>query len=322
MFKYLERIKSVVKGKLEVLGLFSWMRTTSFPGAFGVTLYDLYLFVRKESRQFDISVRANSMSFNFFLSLFPLLLVMFTIIPFLPLNDHFFETLRAAIMEVMPGKTGKSLYSFIKDLATKPQLNLLSVSSILVIYFASNGVMAMINGFEKSYPTTFEEWPGWYKRLRAIGLTFLLAVILLASIILIILGNVILKWFYSLTGIIPSSFQSGSFHLLRWLVIIALYYTGISSIYRFAVSARKRFAFFTPGATLATVLSLLTSYLFSFYIDNFSSYNKLYGSIGTVIALMLWIQFNAFILIIGFELNASIAITRDMKIMEERNDLF
>lgn len=322
MVKYIDKLKKLVKGRLEVLGLFSWMRTTTFPGSYGVTLYDLYLFVRKESRQFDISSRANSMAFNFFLSLFPLLLVLFTIIPYLPLNDHFFETIRAAILEVMPGKTGKALYAFIKDLTTKPQLNLLSVSSILVIYFASNGVMAMINGFEKSFPTTFEAWPGWYKRVRAILLTFLLAIILLASIILIILGNVILKWIYSVTGIVPSSFQSGSYHLLRWMVIIALYYTGITSIYRFAVSARKRFTFFTPGATLATFLSLFTSYVFSFYIDNFSSYNKLYGSIGTVIAMMLWIQFNAFILIVGFELNASIAITRDMKIMEEREDIF
>jgi len=98
-----------------------------------------------------------------------------------------------------------------------------------------------------------------------------------------------------------------------------LFYSGISSIYRFAVSARKRFNFFTPGATLATVSSLITSYLFSFYVDNFSSYNKLYGSIGTVIAVMLWIQLNAFILLVGFELNASIAITRDYKIMADNS---
>lgn len=317
----IRKIQKKVLQKLEVLGLFSWMRSTSFPGAYGVTFFDLFQFIKKEARQIDINTRANSMAFNFFLSLFPLLLVLFTVIPFFPLNAHFYETIKTSISEVMPGQAGNSLFRFIKDLTTKPQLNLLSISSILVIYFASNGVMAMIQGFEKSFPTTFETWSGWYKRFRAILLTFLLAFILLASVILIILGNVILHWLYDLTGIVPSSFQSASFHILRWLVIIALYYTGITSIYRFAVSARKRFAFFTPGATLATFLSLLTSYVFSFYVDNFSSYNKLYGSIGTVIAVMLWIQLNAFILIIGFELNASIAITRDMKIMEERHDL-
>lgn len=313
----ISKIQKRVTRKLEQLGLFSWMRSTKFPGAFGVTFYDLFQFLKKESSQIDITTRANSMAFSFFLSLFPLLLVFFTVIPYLPINDSFYETIRNSIKEIMPGQAGNSLFHFIIDLTTKPQLNILSISSILVVYFASNGVMAMIQGFEKSYPTTFETWTGWHKRLRAIFLTFLLAFILFASVVLIIMGNVILSWLYKQSGIVPTSMQSASFHILRWLGIILLYYGGITSIYRFAVSARKRFTFLTPGATLATILSLLTSYLFSFYVDNFGSYNRLYGSIGTVIAIMLWIQLNAFILIIGFELNASIAITRDMKIMED-----
>ena len=254
--------------KLEQLGLFSWMRSTKFPGAFGVTFYDLFQFIKKESNQIDIETRANSMAFSFFLSLFPLLLVLFTIIPYFPIQEHFYETMRISISEIMPGRAGDSLFNFIIDLTTKPQLNILSISSILVIYFASNGVMAMIQGFEKSFPTTFETWTGWHKRLRAIFLTFLLAFILLASVILIILGNVILNWLFKQTGIVPGSMQSASFHLLRWLGIILLFYFGITSIYRFAVSARKRFNFFTPGATLATFLSLFTSYIFSFYVDN------------------------------------------------------
>lgn len=309
-------IQNFIYNKLESLGLFSWMRITKFPGAYGVNFYDLFVFIRKEAKQIDITTRANAMAFNFFLSLFPLLLVVFTLVPFLHIGAHSFSVLRTSILEVMPGKAGNSLYKFIIDLATTKQLNLLSVSFAFGIYFASNGVMAMINGFEKSYPTTFERWSGWYKRLRAILLTFLLAFILMASIILIIMANVILNWVYDLLGFVPGSFQLISFHVLRWLCIVVLYYTGITSIYRFAVSARKRFHFFSPGSTLATILSLVTSFLFSFYVDHFSSYNRLYGSIGTVIAVMLWIQLNAFILIIGFELNASIAITRDMKIME------
>lgn len=314
MFK---KYKTKIIARLEKSGFFAWTRTTSIPGAQGVSIYDLYMFLKHESKQMDIVTRANSMSYSFFLSLFPLLILLITLLPYFPVYSNFNETIRSFINDLMPGAAGDALYRFITDLTTRPQKNVLSLSFIMVIFFSSEGVMAMVKGFEKAYPDTFETWTGWHKRVRAIFLTFLLAFILISSVILIVLGNVLLTWLLSKAGVNEGSFQSNSLHFLRWVVIILLFYSGISSIYRFAVSTRRRFKFFTPGASLATTLSLLTSYLFSFWVDNFSSYNMLYGSIGTIIAVMIWIQLNAFILLVGFELNASIAITRDFRIMQE-----
>ncbi len=314
-----EKIKKRLFYGLEKSGILSWTRTTSIPGAYGVSIYDLTVFLWHESKQIDLVTRSNSMAFSFFLSLFPLLILLFTLLPFLPVYSNFNAIIQSSISDVLPGKAGDALYRFIADLTTRPQKNVLSLSFLLAIYFSSNGVMAMVKGFEKAYPSTFETWSEWHKRIRSIFLTFLLAFILTASVILIIVGNVLLTWVLSKFGINAGSFLSNSLHFLRWIIIILLFYAGISSIYRFAVSTRKKFKFITPGATLATVSSLLVSYLFSFYVDHFNSYNKLYGSIGTVIAVMLWIQLNAFILLVGFELNASIAITRDYKIMADKS---
>ena len=104
----------------------------------------------------------------------------------------------------------------------------------------------------------------------------------------------------------------------KWVVVLALFYTTFSTIYRYGSSTRRRISFFSPGAMLATLLSVLTSWGFSYYVNNFNSYNKVYGSIGTLIVMMIWIQLNCMILLIGFELNVSISSLK--KIADERKD--
>jgi membrane protein len=137
----------------------------------------------------------------------------------------------------------------------------------------------------------------------------------LASVMLIIAGDYLLEYvFNSLGGVDGAIF----FSALRWLLAILLIYSGITVIYRYGPSMKRRIAFINPGAILATGLSLLTSVLFSFFINNFGRYNEFYGSIGALIIVMVWLQFNAYILLIGFELNASIAVNRDL--LEDRED--
>ena len=169
----------------------------------------------------------------------------------------------------------------------------------------------MMQGFEKAYPITFHQRPWWKNRLIAIQLTFLLGALLIASFILVILGNSILTWVFTLIN--ANKILVFLLFVLRWLTIVCVFYGGIALIYRYGIPMKKRLEFYTPGATLATISSLLASISFSYYVENFGNYNKLYGSIGSLIVLMLWIQLNAFILLVGFELNASIAINRDLR---------
>jgi membrane protein len=128
------------------------------------------------------------------------------------------------------------------------------------------------------------------------------------SVVLVILGNTILHYVFQF--IRADYITRWLLFIFRWVVVLALFYAGISTIYRYGSSTHRKIPFFTPGATLATLLSILSSWGFSFYVDNFGTYNKVYGSIGTLIVLLVWLQLNCLIILIGFELNASILVLR------------
>jgi len=268
-------------------------------------------FVYDEVNEDALLTRANSMAFSFFLAIFPGLIMLISLLPYFPISMDFFGTLQVSIKQIIPGSAGDMIFKTIKDIATIPQSGVLSFGFFLSIWFSSNGMMSMMSGLAKDYPTTFKQRGDFHKRLVSIQLTFLVALVLVASMVLIILGNTILGFVFHYIHV-DSQIEIG-FSVLRWLVVLLLFYTTFSTIYRFGSSTWRPIPFFNPGALLATVLSIATSWGFSFYVDNFGSYNKLYGSIGTLIVLMIWIQLNCLILLIGFELNAGIAVLRDRR---------
>ena len=297
-----------------------WSKEHSLPGFAAVPIYDVIIFVFNEIGRFDLFTRANSMAYSFFLALFPSLISLFTLLPYLrqyllqyiPDNENIEVIIQEEIQQFLPGNVGLELNSFIQDLITNPRVGLLSFGFLLAIVFASNGMLGMMKSFEKSYAKTFKKRTIFRKRIIAIFLTFQLAILMLTSVVFIIIGNLIIS---ALADFIKLSwFSEMSIYLIRWIVIFLLFYTVISIIYRYGAATHVRFKLLTPGATLATILCILSSVVFSWYVNNLGNYNELYGSIGTIIVLMLWIQINSLILLIGFELNASIAINRDLKI--------
>jgi len=216
-----------------------------------------------------------------------------------------------AIRQIMPGVAGDRVFQFIYNIISEPRYGLLSFGFLLAIIFASNGMLALMQGFEKSYDKTFKKRGGIKKRLIAILLTFQVGILVIGSVVLVILGNFLVEL---ITEFIHLDFLSVLLlNATRWLGILVLYYLGIAIIYRYGVPVHKKFHIFSPGATLATLLCIISSLAFSYYVNQFNTYNELYGSIGTIIVLMLWVQLNSLILLIGFELNASIAINRDLK---------
>lgn len=296
------------------LRLVEWSKTHSLPGLRKIPIYNLLVFIDKETQEDAIVTRANSMAFSFFMAIFPSIIVLFTLLAYTPLYENFDDVLSNAIHEVMPGSAGKLIFKTIQDIATIPRSGLLSFGFFLAIWFASNGMLSMMRGLEKDYSATFKRRTPFEKRLIAIQLTFLVAFVLVASVIFVIMGNTILSFVFKyikadyLTRMTVFSF--------RWVVVLLLFYTTFSTIYRYGSSTRRLIPFFNPGAMLATLLSIFISWGFSFYVDNFGNYNKVYGSIGTLIVLMIWIQLNCMILLIGFELNAGIAVLRDLHAME------
>ncbi len=296
-----------------------WSKHNSLPGFFKVPIYDVLVFIRIELKRNDLFTRSYAIAYNFFLSIFPSMIAFFTLIPifkwafiqYLPEGENFDAYLRTEIQRILPGATGDRLFAFVDDITNNPRFGLLSIGFIFAIYFASNGMISLMRGFDKSYMKTFKSRNAFKKRLIAIGLTFLIGVLLIAAIVLIILGEFLLGLLNDLLHL--DNFTQFTIQLLRWVAILLVFYMSIAGIYRYGAATKRRFAIFSPGATLATLLCIISSLVFSFYVNEFDTYNQLYGSLGAIIALMLWIQINSLILLMGFELNASIAVNRDLK---------
>ena len=315
----------------KVLAIIDWTKNHTLPGLSGIPIYDIFTFIYQELRKDRLTTRANSIAYNFFLSLFPAIIAIFTLIPYiLPYVMHekllsflpdgnvdFNLTLIEQMKEVLPDSNEEDIISFIKEITTQPRVGLLSFGFLLAIFFASNGIMSLMKGFEKSHKTTFLKRNAFHNRFIAIQLTFLLGFLVIASVLLVILGDQLL-WLLS-DFLDTERFNTFGVIGLRWLVLISLFYFGITFIYRQAVPTRKKFTLFSTGATFATFFGILSTLAISIYVDNFATYNKLYGSIGTIIVVMLWIQINTTILLLGFELNASIAVNKDLKALKKED---
>jgi len=267
-------------------------------------LYNVLKFFFKGLFEGRLTMRASAISFDFFLALFPSIIFFFTIIPFIPIDD-FQPTLLQLLEEVIP----ETLYGYVsttlEDIITRPRSDLLSLGFILALYFSTNGVNSIIEGFNQT--THVIETRSWFKqRLISIFLVVVISSMIIVAISLFIIGGYVMTFLVE-EGILTDSFTIIIIQVARWLLIILLFLFSLSFLYYFAPAKRGNFRFISAGSTLATILLIVTTYGFNFYIENFSRYNALYGSIGTLLVFLLWILFNSFILLIGFELNVSIA---------------
>ncbi len=281
----------------------------SLPGFNGIPTAIILKYLWKEIMRDDIVTRSNAMAFSFFISIFPSLLVLLALLPYFPM-DNMIQTFEKSYVELLPEEMSNYISAIILEMTSKTRSGLLSLSLLLAFFFASNGVSTMIKGFHKSYEMTFKKQNIFQRQWRAFQLTGVLGVLLLGSLVATVLGRPFMMKVISYTG-----FGTGEyiiFNYIRWILIFVFYYLGISIIYRLGPFFKHRLKLFTPGATLATILSVISSVGFSLYVENFARYNEIYGSIGALILIMLWLQINSFIILIGYELNASIAINRDL----------
>ena len=288
-----------------------WAKRQRWPGFEDVSLFDTVVFVVHEARLNDIAVRSYSIAYTLFISLFPAVLVIFTLIPYLPLYGMVEESLQVYLYDLLPGEAADVAYDLVLDIGTRERTGLLWLSVVLALYFSSNGMMAMMRSFEKEYAQTYRQRRVLRKRLVAIALTLSFGGLLIAAAVLTAVGTAALDIamrFYDLGDNYALALRT-----VQWLAITTFLYSGIAITYKYGSALTTRFRFLSPGAILATLLCILTSLAFAIYVNNFDSYNKLYGSIGTVIVFMLWLQLNILWILIGYELNAGIAVKRDLK---------
>ncbi len=280
----------------------------SIPGFSGISIYNVSQFVYSEAvkEDNDIVTRANSIAFNFFLSLFPLMIFLFTLLPHFPIATDFISFFKESSVNFLPDQAHKYLFEVIDDVASIRRKGLLSFGFILAIIFSSSGMVTLMYGFHKSYDDVFKKRSYLRTRSIAIGLTMIVAFLFVVSLCLIIFGTPLLTFLIDKLEV--GQFSVYVLNFFSWLIVISVIYTSITFIYRYGPAMKQRISWFNTGAVLATMLSIATSVAFSFFINSFGRYNEIYGSIGALIVLLLWIQINVFIILIGFEFNACIAV--------------
>ncbi len=294
------------------------MKTTSLPGFSRIPIYDFWMFFNNEIKRDLLPVRASAISFNFLIAIFPSIIFLFTLIPYIPVKD-----LNVYILNMFQQVLPESGYEFLKetidDIVSIKRGGLLSFGFVLAFIFSTNGVRMLMLAFNKDYPI-YRRRGFWRRRVASVRLTFYLFMLFLASILLIIAGDHVLGLLREEFGL-RAAFWGVVFTFIKWLFIILLFFSTISLIYYYGPSQRSNRRFITPGASFATLMSIIASLAFGYFVNNFGVYNQVYGSIGTLIVLMLWININSLVLLVGFEINNSVEVNKDLKIREDKAEL-
>lgn len=273
------------------------------PGFDGVPLFDVIVFFIRGLVNGAITTRASSIAFKLFMAIFPAIIFIFTLIPYIP-AANFQVTLLEQINNALPANTYAFINATITDIVSRQQGGLLSFGFIMALYFASNGFLGLISAFNNTAHNI--ETRGFFQQyMISIFLMLIISVLIIISITLILIGQSGLQYLFQ-HDILNGSLVLFLLKAGRWLVVLCLVFFAISFLYYLAPAKRERFRFISAGSSLATLLFLLTTLGFNYYVNNFGKYNALYGSIGTIIIIMMWLYLNSVSLLIGFELNVSI----------------
>jgi membrane protein len=296
--------------------LLAWMKKIRFAKHEDVSLYRIVKSFLHNLQDDDIMDRANGVAFNFILAIFPAIIFLFTLIPYV--TRYFPEISRESIMRflqelaesgLMPASMYEVASTTILDIVSNQRGGLLTLGFLFALFLSTNGMLALMRAFNACYKT-IENRSALKTRLIATALTVNMAIVLFVTVLLLVVGQLVIEYllsnFQNFTSFNLSSFEVGLLFSLRFIVIFITFFLAISTIYYFGPAIHYNWRFFSIGSLIATLLCLAVSYGFSYYITNFGTYNKVYGSIGVLIALMVWVQLITVVLLVGYEINASI----------------
>ena len=306
MHRHSLKLKDKIIAKLKTLDRYLDMRlgNVTLPGLKGKSFYQvLKFFFNGLFFEEDLSLRASSLAFNFFIAIFPLIIFLFTLIPYIPI-DNIQEQINGIIEVFLPTNAFNFLNETIQQIITIQNPGLLSFGFIAALYFSTNGFATMLSAFDVGVERRLQR--NWFDiRIKSTGLLFLVITILITTILVSLTFRCSFQYLDDSTNLNDQLLRLG-LSIVEYGLVILLVYFIFSSLYYFGSNRGSKWRFFSAGSSLGTLLSLLTTFAFGRYIENFNSYNKLYGSIGTLISLMILIYFISFVILIGFELNKSI----------------
>jgi membrane protein len=285
-FRVSERIKKIV-----------------LPGFDGIPMVDVLKFVVKGFRKGVLVTRASSIAFNLLMAILPATIFLFTLIPFIPI-PNFQQELIKLFESILPVNAYNLVENTIIDIITNKSGSLLLVMFFATIIFSTNGIHAVIHAFVVTSHSFKSR--SWVNQRKVSVLLLLIGIFMIAIAgFMIIFGKMAVNRLVELE-ILEKSLVISALVLIKWVVVVFLLLFAISFLYYLAPAKRNDFRFITPGSTLATLLFIITSLGFSAYVNNYGPYNKLYGWIGTLMVILVWLYLNSIALLIGFELNVSI----------------
>jgi membrane protein len=300
--------------------LIEWTKVLVLPGFSPLPLYTVATFFFQEIGKDELVNKASSLAYNFMLAIFPAIIFLFTLIPYIPI-DQFQDKLMSLIALVLPVEAFDAVKLTLLDIVSNQNSKLLSFGFLFALFFSTNGVHNLMQAFNKS--SLISETRPWLKqRLVALNLTVLIAFALILAIIIMTISDYVFSLLRSELSF-KDVFWIYLLNMVRWIILVIVYFVTISILYRYGPAHSKKWRFFSAGSWMATILAIVTFWGFSYYINNFGNYNKLYGSIGTLIVLMIWLYLNSLIILVGFELNASIDLSkRSIRIVKPRFNSF
>lgn len=278
------------------------MKSVVLPGMEGLTLYDLLVIFYGGIVKGTFSTRASAIAFSFFMAVFPFLLFMLNLIPFITFIDDFQIEFLVFMDSLLPPETTVFFNDVFEDIAANRRGGLLSFVFLLSIVLMANGVNAIFTGFEFSYHTRVNR-SIIRQYFIALGVSIILAFLLLTTVVVTIYLTYVIEDLKSV-GMVSNGVILAN--VGRYALFVMMIYIGVATLYYFGTREGKLSRFFSVGALFSTILIIVMTYIFGLYIENFSSYNELYGSIGALLILMVYIWINSNILLLGFELNASL----------------
>jgi membrane protein len=283
--------------------IIAWAQRRMLPGFGGFSLYAVSRFFFQALSEGHLITRASAISFKLFLAFFPGVIMLLTLIPFIPI-EHFQEKLMATFMELLPWEVYSFIEGQLQDLLVKKHATLLSLSFVTGLYFASNSMDAILAGFSGS--SNLSTWHSPLKqRILSLILLLLFVVLMVVAIAVLTLSSTGIAWLKA-EGFLTGWISTTGLRLVQWVIPLLLLITGIAMLYSAGDPTRTRFRMLSPGSVLATFLVLLVAKGLALIFGRFTDYNALYGSIGAILAVQLWIYLNMIALLIGYELNTSI----------------
>lgn len=278
-------------------------KKVSLPFFDGVPIYYVVSFFWRSIINGAITTRASAIAFSFFVALFPFIIFLFTIIPFIPIGN-FQEELFLLVQQIVPESTFPAIEDTVITIIQKQRGGALSIGFFMSLIFSTNGLVAMMNAFDATiFSIKRRTW--WSQRLAAIMLLFILSILIAVAIGLLTGGQKLINYLDN-NDFLRDAFLVYFLIFVKWVITISLFFFAYSFLYYMAPAKKTKWHFISVGGTLATILSIFTIIGFTYYINNFSSYNIVYGSLGTLLIILLLIYVMSLILLVGFELNASI----------------